>query len=174
MKSLYYILILLINISLFSGCKNEMGPTVVKVEDSVRHYFPIIAGGYVRLSYKVKNVGQNPFIINDIQPSCGCIMNLDSTQMVIFPGDSCIFHFIYNSTNNLGFVRHTIRIYGNVIPNGEIDLSFDINVIPSENDSHDFEQIYGRSLEEATKSIRDNTDQVNEEKDYWVRKQDDY
>ena len=173
MKGLY-ILIILFSITFLSGCKQEMGPTTVKVEDSIRHYFPVIAGGYVHMSYKIKNTGHSPLIINDVQPSCGCIVNQDSVQMVIFPGDSTLFHFIYNSTNNLGYVKHTIRIYGNIAPHGEVNLIFDINVIPAENDSHDFEQIYGRGIDEATKNRKDDDENIYGDKNYWVNSQDDY
>ncbi|MCO6026632.1 DUF1573 domain-containing protein [Prevotella cerevisiae] len=176
MKTLIYTLcIILASMTLFTGCKKEIGPTAVKVEDSIRHYHPIISGDKIYMSYKVKNIGSSPLIINDVQPSCGCILDQDSTQMVVYPGDSCLLHFIFNSTENLGYVKHTIRIYANALPHGEIDLNFDLYVVPKETDSHDFEQIYDeRIIEEASKDIHDNFDEANGNRGYWVKKEDDY
>ena len=175
MKALIYTLcIILASMTLFTGCKKEIGPTVVKVQDSIRHYHPVISGDKVYMSYKIKNVGSSPLIINDVQPSCGCIVNQDTMQIIVYSGDSCTLHFIYNSTDNLGYVKHTIRIYANALPHGEIDLLFDLYVVPRELDSHDFEQIYDeRIIEEASKDIHDNFDEANGKRGYWVKKNDE-
>lgn len=45
--------------TLFSSCKQKIGWTTVSVADSVRHYYPIIAGDILNLSYEIENTVRN-------------------------------------------------------------------------------------------------------------------
>lgn len=168
---IFYLLTATVAIVLMAGCNERVGPTAVTVEDSSRHYHPVIIGEKVNMSYKIRNIGNTPLVINDIQPSCGCIMKAQREQRIIFPGDSDILQFTFNATNNLGYVRHVIRIYANVKPHGEIDLIFDLDIVPKESESHDFEQVYEQSvLNGASADSKDDPDKAVEKNEYWVDK----
>ena len=52
----------------FSSCKKILGPTKVEIEDSVRHYLPVVLGDDVRMVWVIKNVGNENLVIKDIQP----------------------------------------------------------------------------------------------------------
>lgn len=69
----------------FGGCKQKLNPTWVRVPDSVRHYYPIIMGDNIDMTYEIQNAGKEPLIISDIQPSCGCIIQLEKDNVIIFP-----------------------------------------------------------------------------------------
>ena len=111
---------------LLSGCKKRISPTEISVADSIRHYYPIVAGETLDMSFIVKNTGSEPFLIDDIQPSCGCIVTSEYVK-VIPSQDSVILRFSFNSNKNTGYVRHCIRLYGNVRPRGMATLIFDVN-----------------------------------------------
>ena len=66
-------LVLMVVLVSLSGCKKRVSPTTLSVTDSVRHYYPIVAGEKLNVVYTVVNRGDDPFLIDDVQPSCGCI-----------------------------------------------------------------------------------------------------
>ena len=147
-----------------AGCKKRVLPTSVCVVDSIRHYYPVVAGEKLNLSYIVKNIGDEPFLIDDIQPSCGCI-NTSVDVRVIPPQDSIILNFTFDSSKNVGYVRHCIRLYGNVRPRGMATLVFDVNVVPPSSDQPDYEEIYQKEAEDAIKEM---VDGKTTEKGYYV------
>ena len=153
------LLLLLFFVALLSGCARKVGPTEVTVVDSVRHYRPLLLGEELTMHYDVTNVGKEPLVVNDIQPSCGCILTNMSSNLIILLGETKRLIFTYNSSGNAGYVKHTIRIYGNVLPKGEIDLVFDINIVPPSADMPDYEEIYNRQLEkDKAKGVKDAVD----------------
>ena len=77
--------------SLTSGCERRILPTALCVTDSVRHYYPIVAGEKLNFSYVLRNIGDSPLLLDDIQPSCGCIVGKLNAN-VIPPHDSLIVH----------------------------------------------------------------------------------
>ena len=150
--------------SSLTGCKKRVQPTSVCVVDSIRHYYPVVAGEKLNLSYIVKNIGDEPFLIDDIQPSCGCI-NTSVDVRVIPPQDSIILNFTFDSSKNVGYVRHCIRLYGNVRPRGMATLVFDVNIVPPSSAQPDYEEIYQKETDNAIKEM---VDGKSAEKGYYV------
>jgi hypothetical protein len=70
---IYVVCVLLCCLGL-PACKKNIGLTTVSVADSVRHYYPLIAGQVLNLSYEIENTGDQPLIIRDIQSSCGPVI----------------------------------------------------------------------------------------------------
>ena len=144
--SLALVMALIATTFIFSGCGHKVGPTTVHVVDSVRHYYPIALEQKIQITALVENTGKNPLIINDIQPSCGCIVSDKKSDMVILPGDSKRFKFIFNSSKNLGFVHYTIRFYANTRPNGIFSLDFDVTIVSPSDNVPDYEEVYREQL----------------------------
>ena len=48
----------------FTSCKKILGPTKVEIEDSVRHYLPVVLGDDVRMIWVIKNVGNENLVIH--------------------------------------------------------------------------------------------------------------
>lgn len=46
------------------------------------------------------------------------------------PHDSLVVSFTFDSSKNVGYVKHAIRLYGNILPRGMATLVFDVNVVP--------------------------------------------
>ena len=89
---IYVVCVLLCCLGL-PACKKNIGLTTVSVADSVRHYYPLIAGQVLNLSYEIENTGNQPLIIRDIQSSCGCIVPLlkQGERMVYEPKEIACF-----------------------------------------------------------------------------------
>ena len=156
-------------LSTFSGCSHKVGPTTVHVVDSVRHYYPIALEQKIQITALVENTGNEPLIINDIQPSCGCIIFDSKPDMVILPGDSKRYKFIFNASKNIGFVHYFIRFYANTPPKGIFSLEFDIIIVaPSEN-TPDYEEVYREQLKNGeVQDIYGHVVPENPSYDYYV------
>lgn len=149
-----------------SACRKNIGMTTVHVPDSVRHYYPILTGEVLKLSFLLENTGDQPLIIRDIQTSCGCIVPELDTRMLL-PGKQVRLLFKYESAKNIGYVDHTIRIYGNIRPSGICKLKFDINVVTHADYTRDYEELYKEAVERSN-IIRGLVDGDESEKGYWT------
>ena len=148
------------------SCRKNIGMTTVHVPDSVRHYYPILTGEVLKLSFLLENTGDQPLIIRDIQTSCGCIVPELDTHMLL-PGKQVRLLFKYESAKNVGYVDHTIRIYGNIRPTGICKLKFDINVVTHADYTRDYEELYKEAVERSN-IIRGLVDGDESEKGYWT------
>lgn len=148
------------------SCRKNIGMTTVHVPDSVRHYYPILTGEILNLSFLLENTGDQPLIIRDIQTSCGCIVPELDTRMLL-PGKQVRLLFKYESAKNIGYVEHTIRIYGNIKPNGVYKLKFDTNVVTHADYTRDYEELYKEEVERSN-IIRGLVDGDESEKGYWT------
>lgn len=149
-------LVLMVALMSFSGCKKRVSPTTLSVIDSVRHYYPIVAGEKLNVVYTIVNHGDDPFLIDDVQPSCGCIAG-KVEEVAIPPHDSLTLSFVFDSSKNVGYVRHCIRIFGNVLPRGMATLVFDVNVVPPSDAIPDYEETYQRETDACVKDLVDGT-----------------
>lgn len=147
--------------------RKQVGMTTVEVTDSVRHYYPLVAGAKLNLTFNVKNVGDEILVIKDIQPSCGCIVGKIKVK-AIPPHDSIKLGFTYDSNKNVGYVKHHIRIFGNIQPKGMAVLTFDVNVVPPADYDPDYEEIYQTTREQEGRSLEELIDGKTSEKGYYV------
>lgn len=153
-------------LSLTAGCGKKIMPTAMTVNDSIRHYYPIVAGEKLHFSYIVRNIGDSPLLLDDVQPSCGCVMGKINSS-IIPPHDTLTLSFTFDSSKNVGYVRHSIRLYGNILPRGMATLVFDINVVPPSDHDPDYEEIY-QEKKEAEGGVEDLVDGKPAEKGYYV------
>lgn len=151
-------------ISVFAGCKRRISPTYITVVDSVRHYYPIVSGEKLTMTYMVHNDGEDPFLIDDIQPSCGCVTGPIKVD-AIPPHDSLMLSFTFDSRKNIGYVRHCIRLFGNILPRGMGVLVFDVNVVPPSFDQPDYEETYVQRKENGLEEL---VDGKSSEKGYYT------
>ena len=162
----FYVLALAIFLLSVSSCRQKVEMTSIQIEDSVRHYYPVAMGQHMQLQYNLMNIGEHPLIITDIQPSCGCIVTTRDTR-VVPPGDWTSLIFSYHSEKNVGYVHHTIRLYGNIAPKGLACCIFDVNVVPSSYHHPDYEELY-REWKEKQGDIQSLVDGTESEKGYFL------
>ena len=141
-KSIFYILLLTALPLYFTGCRKEVRPTSMTIKDSVRHYYPIKQGQQLDIMFTITNTGDAPLIISEMQASCGCIILVKSSHIIIPEDGIRQFKATYNSIKNVGEVVHRIRIFGNMLPNGKAELKFDVNVVPDADYTRDYEELY--------------------------------
>lgn len=133
----YYLIILTF---LFAACRKEIGGTNVRVKDPVRHYLPILQGDELQMMWWIYNDGPNPLIITDVLPACSAIQ-LTSTNPSLLPvGDSALMVFVFHSDENINLAKHTIRIFGNILPKGVAEMQFDVSVVRPTPNHTDFEE----------------------------------
>src|SRR5574344_305480 len=173
MRKSTYLVLLLCLFALLS-CSKKVGPTKVEVVDANRHYFPIVQGDELHFSYRLHNGGTDPFIITDIQPSCGCIAMEQDEEKVILPGKDLDLHFTFSSDKNIGYVRQTIRVFGNVKPKGFLALVFDLNVVvPTDNDVDYAELFHQKKKEDSHYGLDEAVNGKASEKGYWTDRDED-
>lgn len=152
--------------ALTTSCEKKMLPTALTVADSIRHYYPIVAGEKLNFSFIVRNIGDSPLLLDDVQPSCGCIMGKLNAN-IIPPHDTLTLSFTFDSSKNVGYVRHAIRLYGNILPRGMATLIFDVNVVPPSDHDPDYEEVY-QEKKEMEGGVEDLVDGKPAEKGYYV------
>lgn len=153
-------------LALFSlaSCHVTVKPTTVEVLDPVRHYFPIIRTEVLDMTFEITNTGTEPLVITDVLPSCNAIKLVSGYPDIVPPGGTERLNFTYNSDFNVGYSKHDIRLYGNILPNGVLTITFDTHVIRPTENSSDYEEIFFKEL-----SLRKNlVDGRMWEKGYWT------
>lgn len=169
-RSFIYILtafVATISLGTLSSCNKKVGKTSVIVMDSVRHYYSVLQGQELKLTYRIANLGDNPLVFTDIQPSCGCISDDGDDNNVVLPHAEGKLQFTFRTNKYVGYVHHTIRCFGNVEPNGMLELIFDTNVVPPYMGSPDYEDIYKREQDEKFR-LEQFMDEGANERGYWT------
>lgn len=160
---LYILPLLAVVISFTTSCRKTVRPTSVIVLDSVRHYFPIIQGEEMTMSFRIANVGKEPLVLTDVMPSCGCIAVDENLKKVVLPGKETKLYFKFNSSKYSGYVSHKIRLFGNIKPKGIAVISFDINVVPLYGSAPDYEELFRQQI-----ATNPNANPSAADKSYWV------
>lgn len=135
-------LILSLLMLLLVSCKKELKPATYIVVDPVRHYYPIIQGQKLGITYEIENTSDNPLFIQEVQTTCGCMVPRDELPIVILPHKSGYVHTEFNTIKNTGYVCHYIYCYGNFSDTTCIELQFDTNVVPNSDYIRDYEQLF--------------------------------
>lgn len=141
MKRVFYIIFLVLACC---SCSSKLGMTSVTLSDPVRHYYPILQGQELMVIAKLTNTGDEPLVVTDVQPSCGCITTDFKDETMIPPGQCMYVTLKYDSKKNVGLVEHTVRFWGNIEPDGMAQMRFDVNVVPDADYHHDYEELYDK------------------------------
>lgn len=147
MKSVIVGMISLLLISMAS-CKNNYGNsasgdkmppskdsanfTQIQWLDTVQNFEPIIEGQKVDLSYRFKNVGSKPLVIEKVQASCGCTVP-DPPKEPIGPGRESVITGVFDSHDKVGPNHKTLYVTANTKPNTEHVLTFNVVVNKKQN-----------------------------------------
>lgn len=160
-KLLFFVLSLLF----FAACEKRLKPATVIIVDPVRHYYPVVQGEIMRVSYAIENVSENPLFIREIQTSCGCLTQNNELPIVILPHKQGYINVDFNTIKNTGYAQHFIYLYGNFKDSSLVELQFDTNIVPPGNTSPDYEELW---QEQTGTTIKDAVDGTSGEKGYYV------
>lgn len=148
--------------SLLVSCHKRVGPTSLTIVDPIRHYYPLVQGEDLRMTYMIINSGRYPFIVQDIQPASLSIEFGKEPPHLIPVGDSLSLSLIFHTDRNIGYVEHKVRIFGNVnVVNdssmiGEAVLTFDTHIVRPSLDQSDYEERYWEKKSKSEKLVDGN------------------
>ena len=160
-KLLFFVLSLLF----FAACEKRLKPATVIIVDPVRHYYPVVQGEIMRVSYAIENISENPLFIREIQTSCGCLTQNNELPIVILPHKQGFINIDFKTIKNTGYAQHFIYLYGNFKDSSLLELQFDTNIVPPGNTSPDYEELW---QEQTGTTIKDAVDGTSGEKGYYV------
>jgi len=86
--------------------------TTMAFADTVHEFGTINEGEKVSYTFKYKNTGENPLILEDVRPSCGCTLP-EWTKDPIAPGAEGLIKVVYNSEGRPGEFHKTITVIAN-------------------------------------------------------------
>ena len=161
------LIVLLGAVILTVACDRQLKLVDVDITDPKRHYYPVIQGELLGITYDIENTSDHPLFIKEIQTTCGCMINNDQLPLVIPPKHTGKVHFTYNSTKNTGYVEHLAWLYGNFTDSLWRELQFDTNVVPPVDYTPDYEELFHK-VQTRSADIKDLVDGKATEKGYYT------
>lgn len=162
---------------LAGGCEKELKPAEVEIIDPKRHYYPVIQGELLGVTYDIENTSDEPLFIQEVQTTCGCLLSNDELPIVVLPNQTGRVHLTFNSIKNNGYVEHFIWLYGNFTDSTYRELQFDTNVVPPRDYTRDYEQLW-RDVQTKSPDMKDIVDGKSTQKGYYtddgIDPRDDY
>ena len=99
-----------------STVKQEIkDPTTVQIIDSVYDFGSTNEGEVVQYSYRFKNTGNKPLVVNNVSASCGCTVP-EKPEKPIMPGEVGFILVKFNSDKRPGEANKTISVSSNANP----------------------------------------------------------
>ena len=110
--------------------------TTVQWIDSVRNFGKIIEGQKLAISFKFKNTGDKPLVIESVHPACGCTV-ADYPRQPLRPGEEGEITGEFNSEGREGQQHKEITVTTNT-QNHTQQLIFEVDVLgrPQKNNSN--------------------------------------
>ena len=149
------------------ACEKELKPVPVVVVDPVRHYYPVLQGENMGVTFEIENIGSTPLFIQEVQATCGCLIPRDQMPIVVLPQKSGFVHLDFNTIKNTGYVHHYVYCYGNFRDSDYIRMSFDTNVVPSADYIRDYEQLWNDQIHHKG-TMREYVDGRTSQKGYYT------
>jgi hypothetical protein len=100
--------------------------TTIEWLDSVKNMGTITAGDSLKISFRFRNTGDKPLVIESVQPSCGCTV-ADYPKDPIAPGATGEITGAFNSVGKEGVQRKSMTVLTNT-ERQSYTLQFEVNV----------------------------------------------
>lgn len=101
--------------------------TSIQWIDSLRNFGNIIEGQKLALSFRFKNTGDKPLVIQSVQPACGCTV-ADYPKQPLKPGEEGEITGEFNSDGRVGQQHKEIAVTTNTYARTQ-NLIFEVNVV---------------------------------------------
>lgn len=146
-----YIIIFAISAALFTGCDENAGGKVADLKvndvskssgeqlttiqwiDSSRNYGTINEGQVLEVSFRFKNTGDKPLVIENVRPSCGCTA-ANPPDKPILPGEEGVINASFDSKSRQGLNSKDIIVIANTRDTKEHKLHFEVDVTAKKTD----------------------------------------
>ncbi len=90
--------------------------TTVEVDSIKYHFGNIPSNEKQHHTYILKNTGDNPLIIKDVQVSCGCTVSEYSKEPTK-PGENAEVSIVFDPESKEGHTEKALHVYANIDPN---------------------------------------------------------
>jgi Protein of unknown function (DUF1573) len=110
-----------------TGSNAVMDSTTIQWLDSTRDFGKIQEGQKLEVSFRFKNTGDKPLVIDRVQPSCGCTV-ADQSKEPIAPGAQGQIKAVFNSEGHPGTNHKTLFVYSNTKGTRNSALQFVVEV----------------------------------------------
>jgi hypothetical protein len=97
------------------------------IDSTDRDFGKIPEGQKLEVSYRFRNAGDQPLIIEKVQPSCGCTV-AEQPNEPIPPGREGVIKAAFNSESRVGANHKTIYVYANTKGSRSQELKFEVIV----------------------------------------------
>jgi hypothetical protein len=101
--------------------------TTVQWLDSARDFGTIQEGQLLEVSFRFRNTGKKPLVIEKVQPSCGCTV-AEQPKEPIQPGGEGQIKASFNSQGRTGTNHKTLFVYANMKDAPTHSLQFVVQV----------------------------------------------
>jgi hypothetical protein len=159
--------LIFVSVCFLLSCEKNLKPASIILVDPVRHYYPVIQGEMMNISYEFENTSDNPLFIQEIQTTCGCLIPRSELPIVVLPHKVGFINLTFNTIKNTGYVNHFIYCYGNFQDSTCVEMSFDTNVVPRADYIRDYEQLWHEQNDDS-KNMRDFVDGMPGQKGYYT------
>ena len=127
-------------LALLTAChEKELKPADIRLIDPVRHYYPVLQGEMMSVTFEMENRSDHPLFIQEVQTTCGCLVSRDDLPIIVLPHKHGFVHLQFNTIKNSD---HFVYCYGNFKDADFVELEFDTNVVPQGDAYRDYEDLW--------------------------------
>lgn len=105
--------------------------TTIQWLDSAKNLGKINEGQQLQISFRFKNSGDKPLVIQSVRPACGCTV-ADFPKEPIAPGKEGQITGAFDSKGREGLQHKDIYISANTVGSTEHKVSFEVEVLKKE------------------------------------------
>jgi hypothetical protein len=143
MKVLNSIVLFFLVLGIMSSCKNNYASntgaedkmatlndsanlTQIQWLDTVKDLGTITEGQKLEVSFRFRNTGTKPLVIERVQPSCGCTV-VDPPKEAIGPGKDGEIKGVFDSNGKLGPNHKSLTVFANIKQPRELVFTVIVN-----------------------------------------------
>lgn len=102
--------------------------TTIEWMETSKDFGKITEGEKLEVSFKFKNTGDKPLVIDIIKPSCGCTV-IDQPEKPVAPGETGEIKGAFNSAGKPGVQHKSIFVHANTKGSQDHNLVFEVEVL---------------------------------------------
>jgi hypothetical protein len=115
------------NAAMYSKSDTSQFTTIAWL-DSARDFGKMAEGQKLEVSFRFKNTGVHPLVIERVQPSCGCTI-AEQPKAPVLPGEEGIIKATFDSEKHTGMNHKTLYVFANTKYSQSHELHFSVEVV---------------------------------------------
>ena len=125
MKKIFMLIaVMMFAVSIYAQKQTQTGAEL-KWEEPNHDFGEVVQGDKVEFTYKFTNTGNEPLIITNVQPTCGCTLPKSWPRNEIMPGQTGELVIAFNSAGKpFGKLSRTTTVVSNATNDGAKQIVF--------------------------------------------------